>query len=122
MLHVYFRFKEIIPRNSTPIYTEAVMRQAYKFTGMNYINVTGIPETFWQDNDWSITALVMLKYNISKPNSDGSYDFPLLGIGTNPGSVQDEMHLGFRGSFSKKEVHMVSNQMLDRKGMGLLVR
>ena len=89
---------EIVPRYSKPVYTEAVMRQAYKFTGMNYINVTGIPEGFWQGN-WSVTALV--KYvDISKPNSDDgtNYDLPLLGIGTNSGSVQDEMHLGFRGS------------------------
>ena len=90
------------------------MRQAYKFTGTNYINVTGIPETFWQDNDWSITALV--KYGeISKPNGDDSYyDLPLLGIGTNSGSVQDEMHLGFRGRRSPRDnkLHLVSNEML----------
>ena len=89
---------EIMPHGSKPVYTEAVMRQAYNFTGMNYINVTGIPETFWQ-GDWSITALV--KYDeIAKPNSDDGtkYDLPLLGIGTNSGSFQDEMHLGFRGT------------------------
>ena len=95
---------EIVPGNSKPVYTEAVMRQAYKFTGLNYINVTGIPETFWQGN-WSITALVKYE-DISKPNSDdgANYDLPLLGIGTNSGSVQDEMHLGFRGTRSRLEV------------------
>ena len=94
-----------MPRDSKPLYTKAIMRQAFNFTGMNYINITGIPETFWQD-DWSITALV--KYDeISKPNSDDgtNYDLPLLGIGTNSGSVQDEMHLGFRG---RTRSHLVS--------------
>ena len=74
------------------------MRQAYNFTGVNYVNATGIPETFWQDRDWSITALVkfgdILESNSAKGNQ--YYDVAMLGIGTNNGSVQDELHLGFR--------------------------
>ena len=85
------------------------MRQAYIFTGTNYVNVTGIPETFWQDGDWTVTALVK-HGDISKPNNgNGNYDLPLLGIGTNNGSVQDELHLGFRGGKRKNKLHLVSS-------------
>ncbi len=84
------------------------MRQAYIFTGTNYVNLTGIPETFWQDGDWTVTALVK-HGDISKTNSgSGYYDLPLLGIGTNNGS-QDELHLGFRGVKQKNELHLVSS-------------
>ena len=81
--------------NSKPLYAEAIMRQAYNFTGINYINVTGIPETFWQERDWSITALVKFG-DILKPNSAaGQYDIAVLGIGTNNGTG-DELHLGLQ--------------------------
>ena len=71
------------------------MRQAYYFTGANYVNVTGIPETFWLESNWSVTALVKFG-DILKPNSPNDnqyYDVAVLGIGTN---VTDQLHLGFR--------------------------
>ena len=87
------------------------MRQAYNFTGMNYINVTGIPETFWQERDWSITALVKFG-DILKPNSAaGQYDIAVLGIGTNNGTG-DELHLGFRGTSGSDGKHFVSTSGL----------
>ncbi|XP_028414406.1 uncharacterized protein LOC114537455 isoform X2 [Dendronephthya gigantea] len=98
---------EIRPRNSSAVFVNAVMRQAIHFTGANYVNVTGIPETFWQNN-WTIAALVKIG-DISNPNSiqgDQYYDVALLGIGIQSDqSPQNELHLGFRGKKKASKFH-----------------
>ena len=54
----YYSFKDILPKNTTLNYQDAVMRQAVHFSGKSYLNVSGFPENFWRTSNWSIMALM----------------------------------------------------------------
>ena len=66
------------------------MRQAVHFSGKTFINVSGIPEGFWQNQNWTVTAL--LKFGEINVESD----IAVLGIGDSDRS--HGLHLGIRAT------------------------
>lgn len=76
------------------------MKQAVHFSGKHFINVSGIPEEFWQEQDWTVTALLKFGEFTTKVGLDYSY-IPVLGIGNIDKS--HGLRLGIRGSTNHKQ-------------------
>lgn len=97
---------ELVPKanKSQMPYIDGIMRQAFHFSGKHYVNVTGIPDDFWRNHNWSVTALLKFRnLNSNLVPTSQYYDIPVLGIGSS--NVSQGLRLGIRGHKSNKQIH-----------------